>query len=166
MTTNINLLFGKYADFIPDFNEFIGCLESGLARVLRVNSFRVRVDEVIDRLSRYGVVVREIDWYPGALIVKHGRKVVSRCLEHYLGLFYIMDLVSLVSPHLMLREYTDSVILDVAAAPGGKALALAEGLIGRGLAIANEPDRGRFDALASNVDRMGYPNIFFDERGC
>jgi len=159
MITVINYLFGKYADFIPDFDEFIGCLDSGLVRVLRVNLFRVGVDDVVDRLSQYGVVARRIDWYPSALLVKHGREIVSRCLEHYLGLFYIMDLVSLVPPYMMLREYSDGVILDVAAAPGGKALALADGLIGRGLVIANEPDKRRFDALASNVDRMGYPNM-------
>jgi len=159
MITDINYLFGKYADFIPDFDEFIGCLDNGLVRVLRVNLFRVGVDEVIDRLSRYGVVVEGVGWYPGSLLVKQGREVVSRCLEHYLGLFYIMDLVSFVPPYLMLRGYSGGVVLDVAAAPGGKALALAEGLVGRGLVVANEPDRRRFDALASNVDRMGYPNM-------
>lgn len=159
MAIDIDGLFGKYADFIPRYREFVSCLNSGLVRALRVNLFRVDVEKVVKRLSRYGVFVEPVDWYYGALIVKHGINIASRCLEHYLGLYYIMDLVSLVPPYLMLREEGKGVVLDVAAAPGGKALALADGLVGRGLVVANEANRERFNALASNVDRMGYPNI-------
>ena len=156
---DIDRLFDKYADFIPRYREFVSCLDGGLVRVLRVNLFRMKVEEVVKRLSRYGVVVEEVGWCPCALFVKHGIDVASRCLEHYLGFYYIMDLVSLVPPYLILREKGEGVVLDVAAAPGGKALALADGMVGRGLVVANEPNRERFDALASNVDRMGYPNV-------
>ncbi len=159
MTIDINGLFGKYVDFIPRYREFVSCLDSGLARVLRVNLFRMKVEKVVKRLSRYGIVVEGIGWYPGALLVKYGIDVASRCLEHYLGFYYIMDLVSLVPPYLILKEGGEEVLLDVAAAPGGKALALADGMVGRGLVVANEPNRERFNALASNVDRMGYPNV-------
>jgi len=159
MTVEVDKLFSKYASFIPGYKGFIRCLDSGLVRVLRINLFRTNAEEIVKRLSIYGVVTEKVGWYSGALLVKHGLDTVSRSLLHYLGLYYIMDLVSLVPPYLILNETNGGVILDVAAAPGGKALALADGVIGRGLVVANEPDRERFNALASNVDRMGYPNV-------
>ena len=40
-------------------------------------------------------------------------------------MYYIMDLVSLIPP-IILKQYLGEVNLDIAAAPGGKALMTAE----------------------------------------
>lgn len=49
-------------------------------------------------------------------------------------------------------------ILDVCAAPGGKATQLADALGGTGLLIANEPNAARCRTLAQNIERMGVRN--------
>jgi len=46
-------------------------------------------------------------------------------------------------------------VLDLAAAPGGKATQIAARLGDDGVVVANEVQRGRVQALADNLDRWG-----------
>lgn len=49
-------------------------------------------------------------------------------------------------------------VLDLCAAPGGKATQLAGALRGQGLLVANEIHPGRAAVLSGNIERMGIPN--------
>ncbi len=152
-------ILSKYSDFIPSYSEFLRVITKRHTRVIRINTLRTTSSHIIDRLGKYGIVVEKIPWYKDALIVLDGESKISKTIEHYLGLYYIMDLVSLIPP-IILESFLSKVNLDIAAAPGGKALMIAEILDDRGIVIANEPDRRRYKALVSNIDRMAYPNIF------
>lgn len=50
-------------------------------------------------------------------------------------------------------------VLDLAAAPGGKATHIAALLADQGLLVANEIDRGRVKALGENLERWGARNV-------
>ena len=50
-------------------------------------------------------------------------------------------------------------VLDLCAAPGSKTTQIAEALDGLGLVVANEPNPGRANNLASNVQRSGHLKI-------
>ena len=50
-------------------------------------------------------------------------------------------------------------VLDLCAAPGGKASQLADSLGGEGVLVANEIHRGRAGILSQNMERMGVRNV-------
>lgn len=51
-------------------------------------------------------------------------------------------------------------VLDLCAAPGGKATALGAGLQGQGLLVANDISASRARALLRNLELFGIPNVF------
>ena len=50
-------------------------------------------------------------------------------------------------------------VLDMCAAPGGKACRMGEDLHGSGLLVANEISFERSKALLRNIERSGIPNV-------
>jgi 16S rRNA C967 or C1407 C5-methylase (RsmB/RsmF family) len=158
MIDRCRVIFERYKEIIPDYQSFLEAVQRPRLRIIRVNSLRVDRNVLIERLSSYGVELKQIPWYKNAFIVIEGRDVISKTLEYYMGLYYIMDLVSLL-PVYILSKYIGRINLDIAAAPGGKALAIAELIYNNGILIANEPNKNRLKALISNIDRFGYNNI-------
>ena len=51
-------------------------------------------------------------------------------------------------------------VLDLCAAPGGKATAAGAALQGQGLLVANDISTSRARALLRNLELFGIPNIF------
>lgn len=76
---------------------------------------------------------------------------------HHAGMFYSQE-PSASSAVTALDPQPGEKILDLCAAPGGKATQIAGTLMGRGLLWANEPVRSRTGALLSNLERMGAVN--------
>lgn len=61
-------------------------------------------------------------------------------------------------PAAVLDARPGETVLDLCAAPGGKATQIAAAMAGRGLLIANEPEPARARVLAGNLERMGAAN--------
>ena len=74
------------------------------------------------------------------------------------GLYYLFEPCSSLIAHY-LNPQEDDVILDCAAAPGGKALHTAILKKNKGIVVANEISRERSLVLSSNVERMGVSNV-------
>ena len=73
---------------------------------------------------------------------------------HDTGLFYLQD-PSAMAVAEALAPQPGEWILDLAAAPGGKATHLASLLRGRGLLVANDPHPSRIQSLGRNLERCG-----------
>lgn len=76
---------------------------------------------------------------------------------HQAGLFYIQE-PSAMSAAELLNPQPGDTVLDLAAAPGGKATQLAGLMGGQGLLVANEIHPARAKILSENVERMGIAN--------
>lgn len=76
---------------------------------------------------------------------------------HAAGLYYIQEPSAMSAVELLAPEPGDAV-LDLAAAPGGKATQIAGKLDGAGLLVANEIHPARAKALSENIERMGVRN--------
>ncbi len=76
---------------------------------------------------------------------------------HRAGLYYVQD-PSAMAAAVLLDPQPGEWILDLAAAPGGKATHIAARMRGEGLLVANEISRRRAAILAMNVERMGVTN--------
>lgn len=76
---------------------------------------------------------------------------------HIAGLFYFQEPSAMsVVEALDIKE--DDYVLDLCAAPGGKATQAAEKLCGTGLLVANEIIEKRCKILAENISRLGIKN--------
>ena len=76
---------------------------------------------------------------------------------HHAGLFYMQE-PSASAVAEALDPKPGMAVLDLCAAPGGKATHLAARLAGQGLLVANECVAGRVRPLLSNLERMGARN--------
>ncbi|CAA9587251.1 MAG: tRNA and rRNA cytosine-C5-methylases [uncultured Truepera sp.] len=73
---------------------------------------------------------------------------------HRAGVYYLQEPSAMAVAAAVAPEPGDWVI-DLAAAPGGKATHLASLMENRGLLVANEVTRGRVRALGENLERWG-----------
>ena len=76
---------------------------------------------------------------------------------HDAGLYYLQDPGAMVVGAVVDARPGERV-LDLAAAPGGKATQLAAGMRGRGLLVANDVSPARARELANNLERCGVRN--------
>ncbi|MDD6340292.1 MAG: RsmB/NOP family class I SAM-dependent RNA methyltransferase, partial [Butyrivibrio sp.] len=78
---------------------------------------------------------------------------------YYAGLYYLQE-PSAMTPASILPVLPGERVLDMCAAPGGKATALAAKLRGEGLLVANDISASRAKALLKNLEIFGVKNAF------
>jgi len=76
---------------------------------------------------------------------------------HAAGLYYIQEPSAMTAAEL-LDPQPGEMILDLAAAPGGKTTQIAGKMAGRGVLVANEIHPARAKILSENVERCGIAN--------
>jgi 16S rRNA C967 or C1407 C5-methylase (RsmB/RsmF family) len=84
----------------------------------------------------------------------------SRTVEYVAGKYYIQESSAMlaISTASQVIDFSDKIVLDIAAAPGGKATQVAE-LFDSGYLVANEVIKKRVDALIWNVNRLRFNNV-------
>lgn len=93
---------------------------------------------------------------PAGFLVTDGSKPGSHPY-HAAGLYYLQEPSAMVVGGLVQAE-PGELVLDLAAAPGGKATHLTAQMQGRGLLVANDIHTGRARLLAENMTRWGTRN--------
>ncbi len=83
--------------------------------------------------------------------------------EHQSGGFYTMDAASLLAVEALDPQPHERV-LDLCAAPGGKAAHMSDRMRGTGLIVANDASHARLPGLVNNIDRMGCLNVVMTTR--
>lgn len=78
---------------------------------------------------------------------------------YHAGLYYLQE-PSAMTPASILEIAPGDRVLDLCAAPGGKATALGAKLKGTGLLVANDISASRAKALLKNIEVFGIPNSF------
>ncbi len=153
----------RYADIIPDFESFKACLLTPQPHYIRVNTLKVTEQEVISKLEKLGFILQKVSfakWFYE--VIDTPGYSITHTLYHWLGWFYVQDIApGLVSPILDPQE--DELILDLAAAPGGKTTHIAQIMKNTGTIIANEPVTGRLRSLQANTHRMGVLNTIITQ---
>lgn len=137
------LLGGEYAAFLQ-------AMAREPARSMRLNALRDgaasgRAGEAIP-WSPFGRYLREAD------AVRTGQDIA-----HAAGVYYMQE-ASAQAPAEALAPKPGEVVLDLCAAPGGKASQMAAKMGGRGALVANEIEFSRAKALSGNLERLGIRN--------
>ncbi|MEM5875468.1 MAG: RsmB/NOP family class I SAM-dependent RNA methyltransferase [Candidatus Aenigmatarchaeota archaeon] len=150
--------------FEKKFKEILGeefckleeCLHIRPKKTIRINTLKVGVKKIKERLTKKGWKLEEVPWYRNAFFVDSDEKI-SKAEEHFLGYFYIQDAASLVPP-LVLDPKENEIILDLCASPGSKTTFIAELMKNSGLIIANDISPKRIEALSYNLQKIGVCN--------
>jgi 16S rRNA C967 or C1407 C5-methylase (RsmB/RsmF family)/NOL1/NOP2/fmu family ribosome biogenesis protein len=154
----------EYADFLAAFDRphRVG---------LRVNTLKISVADFIN-IAPFSLAPLG-DWEPAGFLVTDDSRP-GRHPYHDAGLYYLQEPSAMVAAALLAPSSGERV-LDLAAAPGGKATgllsrmagpppagpvsALRRGLAASGLLVANDVHAGRARLLADNLARWGAVNV-------
>lgn len=141
------LLGEEYKDFLHAYND-------NRTNGLRVNTLKTAPEEFRERQI---FSLTPVPWCREGYYFDYS-EMPGQHPYHPAGVYYIQE------PSAMaVVEYLDprpgEYILDLAAAPGGKATQIASRLKRKGLLWANEIDRRRARILLENLERWGVPNI-------
>lgn len=136
--------------------------EQPKAPSFRVNQLQAEPAAVVDALTEEGVPVREVAWAGQAGVAAYQcppalRDSLTHSRAAEAGDIYIQSLSSMLAP-ILLDPQPDEWVLDLAAAPGGKTILLAEMMANQGAISAVEPVKSRFFRLKANLDRCGVDN--------
>ena len=134
-----------------EYDLFRESLDSKPLAALRINSLRSGALAASERFLE-GCV----PWENSGFYVKDGMQP-GKSPEHAAGAFYLQD-ASAMAPVSVLNPQPGETVLDLCAAPGGKASQIAGRLAGKGVLVANEYVKSRALILKSNLERMGVTN--------
>lgn len=146
-------LVARWAEFYPDIKSLLASLQSPARTYLRCNGLRGPPRETIRRLAEKGFELAPTP-LAGAYEVRAAPFSIGATEEYLLGRYYLQDLSSLLAPAALEPERGDR-IADLAAAPGGKTIMLADLVANDASIFAFEPDASRSRSLESNLNRCG-----------
>ena len=147
--------------FSPDdFVAFLEANESPRLITIRANTLKTRRRELAQALINRGMTVNtsEGSWNNVCLQISESPVPIGATPEYLAGHYIIQSASSLI-PVLALCPQPEERILDMAAAPGGKATHIASMMNNRGCIFANDPSLDRCKALSANIHRLGAKNV-------
>lgn len=120
---------------------------------IRVNTLKISADELIDILSKKGIVVDKVKGLDNALLLKSGEPL--HLLDEFKnGLFYIQDIASQLAVSLLGAAPSEKII-DMCAAPGGKSLIAAQYMFNKGQILSFDLYPHKTDIISSNAEKYG-----------
>lgn len=124
---------------------------------VRCNTNIIDVDDLAEQLSKEVTKVEKSSYCKEGLILS-GYDYIGKMNSFNQGLFYVQDVSSMISVDAMgikLEQY----IIDVCAAPGGKAITAALSLKKTGMVDARDISEKKVKYITDNIDRFGLDNV-------
>lgn len=138
----------------PEFTEFRQALEAGYRAGLRVNTLKLSPEEFL-RLTPFHLT--PVPWCPEGYVLADPAAKPSLHPFYAAGLYYLQDPAAMAAA-VMLDPRPGEWVLDLCAAPGGKATHLAARMANTGILVANDVSPRRASVLAMNLERLGVTN--------
>ena len=137
------------------FEAFCASYAEDIHPSLRVNTLKLTADKLREITPFVG---HRIPWQEkGFYYDTEGDIRPGKHPLHEAGAYYIQE-ASAMLPASLFPPVPGERVLDLCAAPGGKATQLAAALCGEGLLVANEIHPTRAGILSQNMERMGVRN--------
>lgn len=121
---------------------------------LRVNRTKLTAEE-FKRMSMYDL--QPVPWIDNAFEYEESVSPAKHPY-YFAGMYYLQEPSAMTPANLLPIEPGDRV-LDICAAPGGKATELGAKLNHTGLLVANDISNSRAKALLKNIELFGIPNV-------
>lgn len=149
-------LVARWGEFYPDLQGLVEAMERKVPTFLRLNGLRGDPRETTNRMRAKGFTL-EPGPLPGSVRLDGAPFSPGATTEYLLGRYFLQDLSSQLAP-LALGAGPKDRVADLCAAPGGKTVAIADGMRNQGAIAAFEIDADRHQALVSNLARCGVVN--------
>ena len=143
-----NLLGEEYGDFLESYDR---PRNFGL----RVNVDKISPEE-FEKIAPFHLT--KIPWTENGYYYEE-QDMPARHPFYYAGLYYLQE-PSAMTPASRLVSRPGDRVLDLCAAPGGKATELGAHLHGKGVLVANDISASRAKALLKNIEVFGIRNSF------
>lgn len=137
-----------------DYEAFIKSYEEVPRSGLRVNTGKISPEEFGKKVP---FQLKQVDWIANGFTYQG--EAVSRDPYYYAGLYYLQE-PSAMTPADRLGVCPGDYVLDLCAAPGGKATELGSRLKGKGILVANDLSNSRAKALLKNLELFGIANSY------
>ena len=138
-----------------EFNEYIACYNEPRYYGLRVNTAKISVEE-FEKICPFEIT--PIPWIDNGFYYDGDKITPSKHPYYFAGLYYLQE-PSAMTPANRLPVAPGDKVLDVCAAPGGKATELGAKLGGRGVLAANDISSSRAKGLLKNIEVFGIGNV-------
>lgn len=126
---------------------------------LRVNTIKENTDNIKKVLNDNNILFKEVSWYKEAFIIENVNEEKIRELDIYKeGKIYLQSLSSMIPP-LILNPQENELILDMAAAPGGKTTQIAALTNNKAMITAIEKNKIRASKLKYNLELQGTKKV-------
>lgn len=122
---------------------------------LKLNTAKISKEE-FERIAPFHLC--PIPWIDGGYTYHRDENPAAHPF-YAAGLYYLQE-PSAMTPASRLICQPGEKVLDLCAAPGGKATSLGAQLGGEGLLVANDINQARAKALLRNLELFGLPNTF------
>ncbi|RKI43751.1 SAM-dependent methyltransferase [bacterium D16-51] len=137
-----------------EYPEYIQSLSEKPCTALRINTRKISVTQWLEK----GLFMAEaVSWAANGFYYNSKEQTPSKHPYYYAGLYYIQEPSAMV-PASILPVSAGDKVLDLCAAPGGKATELGAKLNGQGLLVANDISVSRTRALVKNLQLAGICN--------
>lgn len=138
-----------------EYGPFLESYERGRNFGLRVNTAKISTEE-FQKIAPFHLT--PIPWIENGFYYEEQDRP-ARHPFYYAGLYYLQE-PSAMTPASRLEVNSGERVLDLCAAPGGKATELGAKLRGEGVLVANDISASRARALLKNIEVFGIPNAF------
>lgn len=144
---------------LTDFDRFQEFSSKYLRRSIRVNTLKIKVEDLIKRLQEHWNL-DPVPWCKEGFWIENtddGRRDLGNLLEHTLGYIYIQEAASMIPP-LVLGPKPGEHILDMCSSPGSKSTQICQYMENKGILICNDIKKDRMKPLSLNLQRVGATN--------
>ncbi|XP_046391120.1 25S rRNA (cytosine-C(5))-methyltransferase nop2 [Ischnura elegans] len=152
-------LMEKLMNLFPlsELIEFLEASEVNRPMTIRTNSLKSRRRDLAQALINRGTNLDVITWSKVGLVV-YSSQVPIGATPEYLAGHYLIQGASSFLPVMALAPQENERILDMCAAPGGKASHIAAIMKNTGVLLANDAKSDRTKAIVGNFHRLGVVN--------
>lgn len=143
------------------FDNAIALAEKALEAapvVVKVNTLKTTVDDLIWKLAEEGVVAEKSTKFPDSLVLNN-TGAVEELLAYQEGLFHAQDLASQICCKALDAKPGETVF-DLCSAPGGKAFTIAQSMQNTGCVRAFDIYQSRVDLIKNGAKRLGLDNVY------
>ena len=137
-----------------EFDDFLKGYDRTRHYGLRVNRTKISAEQ-FERISMYDL--KPVPWIDNAFEYEDSVSPAKHPY-YFAGMYYLQEPSAMTPANLLPIEPGDRV-LDLCAAPGGKATELGAKLNHTGLLVANDISNSRAKALLKNIELFGIPNV-------
>ena len=138
-----------------EYEDYLRCFDEPRYYGLRVNTAKISVEEFL-KISPWPL--EPVSWIHNGFYYDGESCHPARHPYYFAGLYYLQE-PSAMTPADRLPISPGDRVLDVCAAPGGKATELGARLCGEGVLAANDLSSSRAKGLLKNLELFGIGNV-------